>query len=236
MAKILLVEDDNELRETLRTFLRSEGFDIQAAADGESALDLLALSEFNVIVLDWSLPGLSGIDVLKRYRQNGGQTPVIFLTGKDQIEDKVTGLDGGADDYLTKPFKMRELTARLQSLMRRSRAVEQAAIVFGDLELNVISKCLTRNGQELKLPPREYALLEFLMRRKEQIFSPRDILRHVWPAESQATDETVRTCIKRIRKIIDLPEKAGYIDNIHGHGYRMNRDFLNETSDNSQAD
>ena len=226
MSKILLVEDDDDLRESLKIWIKKEGFNIEACRDGESGLELMAMSEFDVIILDWQLPGISGIDVLRHYRMKGGQTPVIFLTGKDQIDDKVIGLEGGADDYLTKPFKMQELTARLKALLRRNRDIIESVISFGDLQLDPSAKSLRRNGEELKLPPREFSLLEFLMRHKEETFPANDLLRHVWSTDSQATDQTVRTCIKRVRQIIDTPDQDSYIDNIHGHGYRMNFELL----------
>lgn len=225
MAKILLVEDDVELSETLRVWLTDEGFNFEACEDGETAVDLLQQSEFDVIILDWDLPGISGVDVMKRYRERGGQSPIIFLTGKGNIDDKTVGLDGGADDYLTKPFSMKELSARLRSLLRRFKAVGEGTIIFADLKLSPADKSLSRNGEDLKLPPREFSLLEFLMRRKNETFTSHELLRHVWSTDSQATDQTVRTCVKRLRNIIDLPDRPSYIDNIHGHGYRMNSEL-----------
>ncbi len=229
MAKILLVEDDSELRESLKVWIEGDGFDLEACEDGESADELLKLSEFDVIVLDWELPGMSGMDLLRRYRQRGGQTPVIFLTGKDEIRDKETGLDGGADDYLTKPFAMKELSARLRSLLRRFKSIVEGTITFADLQLSPGPKLLTRKGEQLKLPPREFSLLEFLMRRKNETFTSHELLRHVWSTDSQATDQTVRTCIKRLRQVIDLPDQPSYVDNVHGHGYRMNTALLGMT-------
>jgi DNA-binding response OmpR family regulator len=231
MAKILLVEDDNELRGTLLTWLAAEGYVLEECQDGESAIGLLEQSEFDVIVLDWDLPGISGFEVLRQYRKNGGQARVIFLTGKGQVEDKEAGLDGGADDYLTKPFKVKELSARIRSLLRRFKAVGESLIVFADLQLDASAKSLTRGTEKLKLPPREFSLLEFLMRRKNETFSAHDLLRHVWSTDSQATDQTVRTCVKRLRQIIDIPGNQSYIDNIHGHGYRMNVDLLRSKAD-----
>lgn len=226
MAKILLVEDDLELSETLRVWLNDEGFNFEACEDGETAVDLLQQSEFDVIILDWDLPGISGVDVMKRYRERGGQSPIIFLTGKGSIDDKTIGLDGGADDYLTKPFSMKELSARIRSLLRRFKAIGEGTITFADLKLSPTEKSLSRNGEDLKLPPREFSLLEFLMRRKNETFSSHELLRHVWSTDSQATDQTVRTCVKRLRNIIDVPDRPSYIDNIHGHGYRMNSELL----------
>ncbi|MDX1989217.1 MAG: response regulator transcription factor [Candidatus Obscuribacter sp.] len=222
MAKILLVEDDKELVETLRVWIRTDGFEVEACMDGESALEILRMSAFDVIVLDWDLPGISGMDVLKTYRKEGGQAPIIFLTGKSQIEEKEAGLDGGADDYLTKPFKVKELSARLRALLRRRRAVGESQLSFADLKIDPGPKICTRGGEELKLAPREFALLEFLMRRRDETFSAHELLMHVWPSDSEASDQTVRTCIKRIRQIIDYPDRPSYIVNTHGHGYCMN--------------
>jgi DNA-binding response OmpR family regulator len=230
MSKILLVEDNDDLRESLKIWIQKEGFNLEVCSDGESGLELMAMSEFDAIILDWQLPGISGIDLLRRYRMNGGNAPVIFLTGKNEVDDKITGLDGGADDYLTKPFKMQELTARLKALLRRNRDIVESVITFGDLQLDPGSRSLRRKDEELKLPPREFALLEFLMRHKAETFPANALLRHVWSSDSQATDQTVRTCVKRVRQVIDIPGQDSYIDNIHGHGYRMNFEVLKKQS------
>jgi DNA-binding response OmpR family regulator len=222
MAKILLVEDDIELLETLKIWLGNEGFELESSTDGESALAILRMSAFDVIVLDWDLPGISGLDVLKSYRKGGGEAPIIFLTGKAEIDDKEAGLDSGADDYLTKPFKVKELSARLRALLRRRRAVAEGQLCFADLKIDPGHKICWRAEEEIKLAPREFALLEFLMRRKNETFSAHELLMHVWPSDSEASDQTVRTCIKRIRQTIDQPDKASYIANTHGHGYCMN--------------
>lgn len=223
MAKVLLVEDDHTLRKSLKEWLSGEGLMVDDCEDAESAIELTAMSEYDLLILDWNLPGMTGVDMLKQYRDKKGAAAVLMLTGKSEVDDVVTGLDCGADDYLTKPFKMRELSARVRVLLRRPRILKEDQVAFADLSLDCSSKRVLRGEIELKLPPREFACLEFLMRRKAEIFSSQELLRHVWSSDSGATDQTVRTCIKRIRQVIDLPEKPSYIDNLHGHGYRMNR-------------
>src|SRR5262249_34515364 len=162
MAKILIVEDDKQLSSLLVDWLTGEGDVPDPVYKGTDGLERLQFYKYDVVVVDWELPGLGVAEVCKQFRNSGGQTPVIMLTGKKEIEEKETGLDAGADDYLTKPFHMKELSARLRALLRRSPAVSKTVLTAGHLTLNPTSRQVLINDEEISLQPKEFALLEFL--------------------------------------------------------------------------
>lgn len=217
MAKVLLVEDDNDLANMVRTFLLFEKHTVERIANGMEASDRLRSFEYDVIILDWTLPGISGIEILKGYRERGGKTPILMLTGKTSIDDKEQGLDNGVDDYLTKPFDMRELGARVRALLRRPAAVSANILTAGDLCLDPAKHAVLKNGEPLALVPRECQLLEFLMRHPNQVFTMTALLNRVWPSDSEATEEALRTTIKRLRKKIDPDGQL--LQNVRGVGY-----------------
>lgn len=223
MAKILVVEDDLDLSETIKDNLLDEGHEVKVAGSGDEGRRLLLLHDFDVVVLDWDLPGLSGIEVLTGYRADGGQTPVIMLTGKGEIKEKEQGLDSGADDYLTKPFSLRELSARIRSLMRRPTLQVDSDLVYGDLVLNANEYSLTRGGKPLRLLPRDFALLAFLMRNQGKIFSVDALLEKVWKYDQDASAEGLRVAIRRIRKVVDERDDpaTSIIENVIKVGYRL---------------
>lgn len=221
MAKVLLVEDDLVTCDMVRDWLEHELYVVEEAHNGEEALDLLKLYQYDIVVLDWALPGLSGVETLQKFRSSGGVTPVLMLTGRRSISEKETGLDAGADDYLTKPFDMRELSARLRALLRRQAAPRSSVMSCRSITLDPASCQVTRNGEELKLLPTEYALLEFFMRHPDRVFSTDDILNHVWKSDSEATATAVRTYITRLRKKLDQEGKPSIITTVHGIGYKL---------------
>ncbi len=223
MAKILIVEDDADLSETIKDGLLDEGHEVKVAGNGHDGRSFIQLHDFDVIVLDWDLPGLTGIQILKEYRSNGGQTPVIMLTGKGEIAEKEQGLDSGADDYLTKPFNLRELAARVRSLMRRPTLQQNNTLTYSDLVLNPAQFSLSRAGKPLRLLPRDFALLAFLMRNQEQVFSVETLLERVWKYDPDASAEGLRVAIRRIRKVVDEKDdpSTSVIENIVKIGYRM---------------
>lgn len=221
MAKILLVEDDKVTSSMVRDWLENDRFTVEEAHTGEDALSFLRAYQYDLVVLDWMLPETSGVDVLKAYRSAGGQSPVLMLTGQTQIESKEIGLDCGADDYLTKPFDMRELSARIRALLRRPASTIDSILRCDDLELDTRRSQVRRGNKEIKLMPTEYALLEFLMRNQDRLFSSAELLERVWSSDSQATEIGVRTYITRLRKKIDVDGAPSLITNVHGMGYKL---------------
>jgi DNA-binding response OmpR family regulator len=221
MAKILLIEDDVDLTIVIQGWLASHSHIVEVVHNGNDGMYSMRVCEYDVIILDWELPEMSGIDILKQYRNEGGKTPVIMLTGKRSIDDKETGLDLGADDYLTKPFHMKELAARVRSLLRRGTNVQTNVLHVGDIMLDTTQHRVTRNGINVQLLPREFALLEFLMRHPGEVFSSDALLQRVWDSESEATVEAIRTCVKRLRQKLDANEEDSLIETIARVGYRL---------------
>jgi DNA-binding response OmpR family regulator len=219
LAKILLVEDDIELAEVMKRWLTRENYTAELVSEGPEALSRMKNYHYDLIILDWQLPGMEGIDVLKQFRSAGGMTPVLMLTGKREIEDRVEGLDGGADDYLTKPFNGRELTARIRVLLRRPVEIKQDVLSFEELRLDPRSGVVTMKGATVSLRPKELLLLEFLMRNQGRLFQPQQLLDQVWPNESDATTEALRSCLKRLRNSLDGDSDTSIIRNVHGRGY-----------------
>lgn len=221
MPRILVVEDNEDLAENVSDWLENEQHKVDVCGDGVEALRHLSAYEYDVIILDWTLPRLSGIEVLKQYRGNKGATPVLMLTGRRDLDDKELGLDAGADDYLTKPFELRELSARLRALLRRAPVAPSEQLQFGDLTLDKQTKKVTKNGEELKLMPKDFAILELLMSYPDKVFSAETLIERVW-SEGEASADVVRKHINRIRTQIDSPDTASYLRTVHGMGYAFN--------------
>lgn len=221
MAKILIVEDDAMLADLIVQCLTRENHLVEHADNGSDALSQVKLYKFDLIVLDWSLPEVTGIDILKEFRARGGLTPVLFLTGRRDLADKLEGLDAGADDYLTKPFDSRELSSRVRALLRRPAALVGDILQVGPLELDPKDFRVSLNGEDIKLVPKEFALLEFLMRHPGELFAVDKLLDSVWPCQSDSTREALTTCIKRLRKKLDGENESSMIRNVHGVGYGL---------------
>lgn len=221
MARILVVEDEVTLARVVEDWLLGEQHTVEVVHDGPMAVQKLSGNIYDVIILDWQLPGLSGLEVCKQYRSNGGSAAIIMLTGKREIIDKEQGLDSGADDYLTKPFQMRELSARLRALLRRSRKLQETVITIGNLVLDSSRRAVTKDGKEIQLMPKEYALLEFLMRHPGQVFSHDALIDGVWSEESDASPDTLRVHIKRLREKIDTKGEESIIRTLHRLGYKL---------------
>lgn len=219
MPKILLVDDDVRLAEQIREFLQLEDYVVELAHDGADALQLLDVFQFDLIILDWDLPDTSGLSICKKFRAAGGKTPVIFLTGKDSVDNKADGLNEGADDYMTKPFHPRELSARLKACLRRPPVYHFDTFVAGDLQLEQKQRRLTKSGKDIHLRPKEYAILEYLMRHPNQYFTSRQLIENIWDSDSETSEETVRTSIKTLRKkIADDADDCALKTSI-GYGY-----------------
>jgi DNA-binding response OmpR family regulator len=221
MAKILLIDDDIELTVVIAGWLASENHLVEVVHDGREALDRLRACQYDVILLDWTLPEMEGIEILKTYRNEGGVTPVIMLTGRRAVNEKTIGLDTGADDYLTKPFHMDELAARIRASLRRATKATANVLKCGDLELDPVKHTVTKAGANVQLLPREFALLEFLMRHPGDVFSSEALLQRVWHSDSEATAEAIRTCIKRVRQKLDNDNEESLIETIARIGYRL---------------
>lgn len=222
MAKILLVEDDMGLQRMVRDWLTFEHHLVETADNGRDGLDKLQFYQYDLVILDWEMPEMTGIEICKEFRSRGGTTPVLMLTGKGTIGDKESGFEAGADDYLTKPFHMKELSMRLKSLLRRAGSSLQGdQLKFRELTLEPTSHRVTRDGKDLQLLPKEFALLEFLMRHPNQVFSAEALLSRVWASESDTTVDAVSTCIKRLRKKVDIDGQTSVIKTVHGVGYKL---------------
>jgi len=228
MAKILLVEDDAGLSRMIRDWLLLDHHQLEMAPDGKDGLEKLRFYKYDLVILDWTLPQMSGIQVLQEMRKLGLDTPVIMLTGRNTIPDKEEGFDAGADDYLTKPFHMKELSARLRALLRRPTALVDEALHFGDLFVDRGTYKVTKGGVEIKLLPTEYALLEFLMRHPNQVFTQEALLDRVWSSQSDATSNALTTCVKRLRKKIDSENQESLIQTVYGVGYKLELSSRNE--------
>lgn len=218
--KLLVVEDDESLRESVVDWLRPN-YEVEFSSSGNEALDLLRQSHFDMIVMDVGLPGLNGFEVCKTYREQGGQATILLLTGKSDTSDKVTGLDSGADDYLTKPFSMLELSARLQALSRRSGPLQSNRLSVEKLVLDLKLRQVTYDGKTVTLSPQEFNLLEFLMRHKGQIFSQNELIDRVWNSSAAVSGESVRKSVARLRKALSLHSGDDLVKTVSGVGYKI---------------
>jgi DNA-binding response OmpR family regulator len=222
MAKVLIVEDEPTLSEPIKAYLTThEHHLVEVVTDGAEAMERLKFYKYDVIILDWMLPGLLGVEVCKQFRANGGTTPILMLTAKKQTQEKVFALDQGADDYLTKPFDVQEVSARVRALLRRPQSVAGNILRARNVMLEPSTFRVSRDGQDVQLLPKEFALLEFFMRHPNQVFSAEALLDRVWSSDSDASPETIRTYIKRLRQKIDTQGQVSLISTVHGVGYKL---------------
>jgi heavy metal response regulator len=219
--KILLVEDDKHIVGFLKRGLEEEGYVVEVASDGEEGLELARDGELDLIVLDILLPKVDGFEVCRRLRQAGNTTPVLMLTAKDDVEDRVRGLDLGADDYLVKPFAFEELLARIRALMRRHRNAEGAILRVGDLTINLLTREVKRGDQVIELTTREFELLKFLAHHPGRVFTRTQILEHVWGYDFEYSSNIVDVYIKYLREKIDRPFERKLIHTVRGVGYKL---------------
>src|SRR5262245_922143 len=219
--RLLLIEDDSKAARLLARGLREEGFVVDVAPTGEAGEEQAAVNEYDAIVLDWLLPGKDGIAVCRSLRARDLATPILMLTAKDDLADRVTGLSTGADDYLTKPFAFTELLARIRALLRRSRHVKPVVLRFGDLTLDPATRRVTRGGTPLALTSKEFAILEVLMRSDGDIVSRTHLVERVWDEASEVLDNLVDAHVSHLRKKIDRGERPSRIHPVGGYGYRL---------------
>lgn len=221
MAKILVVEDEKEMAETVAHVLRSEHHVVEVALSGDEALDMLRVSQYDLLILDLNLPGADGLEICKTIRHQKRPVSILMVTGRKTIEEKELGLDLGADDYLTKPFHLKELQARVRALLRRTPTDNSHLIVVKNISLDQKQHIVTKDGVVIKLLPTEFSLLEFFMTHLDRIFTSAQIIEQVWPQDTDATDRAVTSCLNRLRAKLSEGEKFDLIETIYNEGYRM---------------
>jgi len=223
--RLLLVEDEQKIADFIYEGLSAKDFVVTHCADGHEGYEVGSNNTFDIIILDIMLPGRDGLDILSSLRKAGIDTPVILLTARNELGDRVQGLEMGADDYLAKPFYVEELYARIQALLRRNGGTQQNTIQVGTLQLDCINRSLKCQDQSVELTRREFSLLEYLMRSSNKVLTRGQILEHVWGFDFDPCTNVVDVCIKRIRRKIASLENAGKmigaIESVRGTGYRL---------------
>jgi two-component system, OmpR family, response regulator len=216
----LIIEDDAAIADFIARGLREAGFAVDVAANGEDGLDAALAGQPDVAIVDLMLPGRDGLSVIDELRRRGRTTPVLILSARRSVDDRVRGLQAGGDDYLTKPFAFAELLARVQALVRRaSRSAEATTLTVGDLVLDLLSRRVTRGGQTIELRPREFALLEYLMRNAGKVVSKTMIMSHVWEYNFDPQTNIVDVLVSRLRDKIDKPFEVKLLHTVRGVGY-----------------
>jgi two-component system, OmpR family, copper resistance phosphate regulon response regulator CusR len=218
--RVLVVEDEATIADFLIRGLREEGYVVEHAADGGTAWHMLRSSEWDLIVLDWWLPEQDGLSLLQRFRQIGRRTPVLFLTARDAVSDRVRGLDAGADDYLAKPFAFEELLARIRALVRRRDSAEHMTIVYRDIKVDLAAQRAERGGHALPLTAKEHALLVFFLRHPGQIMSRTRIYEHVWDERYDGLSNTLEVHVKELRRKLEVYGPR-LIHTLRGRGYLL---------------
>ena len=221
--RVLVVEDDVPLAAAIRRALKPEGIAADVATKGEDALWMAGATEYEAIVLDVMLPGMDGFDTCRRLREDGVWAPILMLTARDAVEDRVRGLNEGADDYLTKPFSLAELLARLRALVRRGHPERPVQLEVGDLRLDPASRRVWRGDVEVHLSPKEFALLETFMRRPDEVITPFQLLESAWDFGYENKSNVVQVYMRYLREKIDRPFGADSIETVRGAGYRLRR-------------
>lgn len=219
--RILVIEDEQKVARALREGLEAEGYEVATAATGEEGFFLVNTETFDLVILDLMLPGRDGLEVLSTLRRRGLQTPVLILTARDAIEDRVLGLDSGADDYLIKPFAFPELLARVRALLRRGRPDQVLRLKLADLEMDLVTRHVRRGSQVLELTPKEFDLLEYLLRHQNHVVSREMLAREVWkePARATPLDNVIDVHIARLRRKIDDPFEEKLLKTMRGVGF-----------------
>ncbi|HPE39119.1 MAG TPA: response regulator transcription factor [Bacillota bacterium] len=223
--RILLAEDEKDLNQVIKQKLTSDGYFVDCCYDGEEALDYLECTDYDAIILDIMMPKKDGYEVLRMLRQAGKTTPVLFLTARDAISDRVKGLDSGANDYLVKPFSFDELTARLRAMTRSSFGMVSNMITVADLHLDIAAHTVKRGGNEIILSAKEYALLEYLMRNAGIVLSREKIEDHIWNADYEGGTNVVDVYISYLRRKIDDGYSRKLIHTVRGSGYVLKEDI-----------
>ena len=222
--KILLAEDEVDLNNVVTRYLKKNGYSVDSVLGGEEALDYLEYGEYDLVILDIMMPKVDGFEVIKKLRDKGNHTSVLMLTARDSADDKVKGLDLGADDYIVKPFDFNELMARIRAVVRRKYGNSSNKLVIGDLILDTSEKSVTRAGKQIELTGKEYEVLEYLMQSKNRILSRDQIKEHVWDFDYEGDSNIIDVLIKNIRKKIDIEDGKQIIYTKRGLGYVIKED------------
>lgn len=220
--RILIIEDEHKIAQAIKKGLEQEHFAVDIAFDGTEGLDFATSEEYDLLILDRMLPGVDGLEICRVLREKNNHTPILMLTAKGQLDDKVMGLNTGADDYMTKPFAFTELLARIRALLRRPKGTVNTKLQIADLTLDTESFEVIRNGQPILLSSKEFALLQYLMRHPNQIVTKEKIITHVWNYDSDILPNTVEVYVKHLRDKIDKPfHDPNLIHTIRGFGYKL---------------
>ena len=218
--RVLIIEDDQQIASFVSTGLQQAGFAVDHVSDGEEGLEIAQCNSYDVMIIDIMLPGLDGFSVIEDLRSKGNTTPILVLSARGSLDDKLRGFQTGSDDYLTKPFSFSELQARLQALLRRtSRGQGQNALEAGDLSMDLLSRKVVRGNREIELQPREFALLEYLMRNSGNVVSKTMILEHVWDYHFDPQTNVVDVLVHRLRNKIDKDFQSKLLHTVRGVGY-----------------
>lgn len=221
MAKILIADDHVSLCISISDYLKGSGYQTDLAHTAEETRDMINSFQYDLIILDWEFPDGAGLEIITSFREAGGLTPILMLTGKTGVDDKERGLDAGADDYLTKPFHLKELSARMRALLRRPHVIAAEEVKVGDLVLNTSTRKVTLAGQEIRLQPMETTVLEFFMKNPGQPFSPETIIQRVWESSTDVSLHAVYSCVKRLRQKLAQPGKEPMMRTLRGAGYEL---------------
>jgi len=219
--RILIVEDEPALQQQVRAGIETQGYTVDATGDGKEALYLATEYSYDAAVVDLGLPGLSGLDIIARLRKSGSQLPILILTARDRWQDKVKGLEAGGDDYLTKPFQMEELLARLKAILRRAAGVAQDVLEIGAISINLSAQKVLLAGTEVELTSYEYKLLEHLARNRTRVLSKDELASHLYPHEEERDSNVIEVLIGRLRRKLDPDGSLRPLETVRGRGYRF---------------
>ena len=219
--RILLVEDEPTLQQQLRDDLQGQDYTVEAAGDGKEGLYLATEYPYDAAVVDLGLPGMSGLDIIRRLRAKGSRLPILILTARGRWENKVEGLEAGADDYLTKPFQPEELRARIKALLRRAGGAAQDRVRCGPLELDLAAQAVTLDGAEIELTSFEYRLLEHLVRNRQRVVSKDELAAHLYPHDEERDSNVIEVLIGRLRRKLDPEGSLQPLETLRGRGYRF---------------
>jgi|SRR5579883_1432873 OmpR-family two-component system manganese-sensing response regulator len=228
--KILVVDDEVELTDPLSRVLMREGYSVDKAYDGIQGYKYVEAGSYDLLILDWMLPGKTGLEICQELRDQGKTTPVLFLTAKDTLDDRVEGLDAGADDYLVKPFELRELLARVRALLRRAASQTLCTIspklTVADLELDCENQVAYRQGRLIELSEKESQLLQYFMEHSEQLLTHTQILQHLWKEGEQPSSNVIAALIRLLRRKIEVAHETPLIHTVYGKGYRFGKSSI----------